>query len=301
MKHTIEKWATFFLISASVFVSALLTEAAILTFTGQFKLPYIYFSLIPAFIVVILFSIRLKRDINLLPTVTISSILIFFLISLILIFFPHDTFGGADQAIYSNLASHLANSASFKIASYLNNLPGNYAEDIRTWYQGYPIWLGIQVAFFGFQWMLRSNVVIIILGLSSFFLVSSHLGGNRAGTIASILLSSSMPFLWFSKETMSENLSFFLLWSLILFLLIFLKTKKYIYLAVVFICSWLFGLTRFEGFLLQFVLLCILPALLFIRKIKLGKICLIITIFDSVLGSELTRVITSIMNLYILS
>jgi len=285
--NKIEKWLTIFFISASIFVSVLLAEAVILTLTNQFKVVFIYLALIPAFAISMLFPTNLKREVKFLPKITLPVFILILLVSLILIFYPHDTFGGADQAIYSSLASHLASSSSLKIPSYLNSLPGNYVEGIRTYYQGYPIWLGIQAILFGVQWMLRSNVILIILGLSSFFLVSSYLGGSKIGLIATILFSSSMPFLWFSRETMSENLSFFLLWSLILFLIFFLKTKNHTYLIPVFICSWLFGLTRFEGFLLQFVLLLVLFPLLFLNKISLKKILVIITIYILVLISNI--------------
>lgn len=283
MKNSIEKWVTIFLLSASIFVSVLLVEATVLALMNQFKIVYIYFSLIPALAIAMLFCIPIKRDVNLLPKISLPAVAILLLISYILIFYPHDTFGGRDESIYSNLASHLVSSSSLKFQPYLNNLQDNYVEKVQTWHQGYPVWLGIQQILFGTHWMLRSNVIIIILGLFSFFLVSSHLGGNKIGLISTILFSSSMPFLWFSRETMSENLSFFLLWSMFLFLLSFLKTKNHNYLIPVIICSWLFGLTRFEGFLLQFVLLFGLPLLLLISKTSFKKNSAILIIYIFVL------------------
>ncbi len=262
-------------------------EAVILAVNNQFKTPFVYFSLIPAFVIALLFSIPLKRDVKFLPKITFPVLFLFILISFILIFYPHDTFGGRDEAIYSNLASHLVNSSSFKIPSYLNNLPDNFAEKVQTWHQGYPIWLGTQEILFGIHWMLRSNVILIIFGLSSFFLVSSYLEGSKISLIAIVLFSSSMPFLWFSRETMSENLSFFLLWSLILFLFIFLRTKRFVYLFITFLYSWLFGLTRYEGFLLQFVFLFLLPFILFLNKINIKKILVIIIIYVFLLLSTI--------------
>lgn len=287
MKNSLEKYTTTFLISFSIFVTVLLVEAVILAVNSQFKTPFVYFSLIPAFAITTLFSSHLKRDVKLLPKITVPVLLLILLVSLILIFYPHDTFGGRDEAIYSNYAMYLTQKSSLSLPSSLNNLPGNFVEKVRTWNQGYPIWLGTQKNLFGIKWMLRSNVIIIILGLSSFFLVSSYLDGNKVGLISTILFSSSMPFLWFSRETMSENLSFFLLWSIILFLLFFLKTKNHTYLIPIFICSWLFGLTRYEGFLLQFVLLFVLFLLLFLNKISLKKILVIITIYFLVLISNI--------------
>lgn len=287
MKNSLEKWVTIFFMSASIFVSVLLVESIVLALLNEFKTLFIYFSLIPAFVIAMLFSTHLKRDVKFLPKITVPIMLLIFLVSLILIFYPHDTFGGRDESIYTNLAVYLTSNSSFKIPSYLNNLPYNLAEGTREWHKGYPVWLGTQEILFGIRWMLRSNMIIIILGLSSFFLVSSYLGGGKIGLIVTVLFSSSMPFLWFSRETMSENLSFFLLWTIILFLLFFLKTKNHTYLIPVFICSWLFGLTRYEGFLLQFVFFIVLSSLLFLNKTSLKKIIVIITIYILVLISNI--------------
>ena len=214
----VEKWITMFLLLSSIFISVVLVEATVLALTDQFKAIFIYLSLIPAFAIAMLFSTHLKKDVKFFPSITIPCVLVFILISLLLIFYPHDSFGGADQSVYSNLASHLVNTSSIKLPSYLNNLTDNYVEKVQTWPKGYPIWLGIQQILFGTLWMLRSNIIIIILGLSSFFFVSAYFVRNKLGLIATALFSSSMPFLWFSREAMSENLSFFLLWSIILFL-----------------------------------------------------------------------------------
>ena len=185
----IEKWVTIVFISAGTFISVLLAEAIILALASQFKTPFIYLAFILAFIIAIFFSIHLKKDVKFLPKVTLPVLLLIFLISLILVFFPHDTFGGRDEAIYSNLATHLVNNSSLKIPSYLNNLPDNFAEKVQTWHQGYPIWLGTQEILFGIRWMLQSNVIIIIIGLSYFFLVSSYLTGSKIGLIATVLFS----------------------------------------------------------------------------------------------------------------
>lgn len=281
------KWVTVFFLSASIFVSVILVEAVVLTLIEQFKVLFVSLSLIPAFILAIFFSIQIKKDARLLPKITAPVLLLILLISFILIFFPHDTFGGRDESIYANLASNLVNNSYFKIPSYLNNLHDHLAEGVRIWPKGYSIWLGIQEIFFGSRWMLQSNVILTILGLCSFFITSSYLGGSKIALAATALFSSSMPFLWFSRETMSENLSFFLLWSIILFLLFFLKTKKLIYLISVFVFSWLFGLTRFEGFLLQFVVLLILPFIFYFKKINIKKALIVIAINILLLASNI--------------
>lgn len=273
------KWITIFFLSAIVFVSFLLVEAVILTLAHQFKPLFLYFSLIPAFILAIFFRKHIKKDINTIPNLTIPVLLLIFLISLLLVFYPHDIFGGQDEAVYSNYAIHLTRNGSLNFFPYLNNLPNDFVKNAKIMPPAYIVYLATQQVFFGVQGLLRGNVIIIILGLISFFLISSYLGGNKVGLIATILFSSSMPFLWFSRETMSENLSFFLLWSLILFFFLTLKSKRLIYIIVVIICSWLFALTRLEGFLLQFLLLLIIPSTLFLLKSTRKKNILYITFF----------------------
>jgi len=280
MKYFLEKWITILLASSIVFVSVLLAEAVVLTLTNQFKISFVYLALIPSFVLAAFFFTSVNKDIKLLPCVTSPALLLIFLISIILIFYPHDTFGGRDEAMYANYATHLVQTASLKIPSYLNNLPNDFVENVRITPPAYIIYLATQKVFFGVQGLLRGNVILIVFGLSSFFLVASFLGGNRIGLISTALFSSSMPFLWFSRETMSENLAFFLLWSSILFLFTFLKTKRGIYLIGLFLNTWLFALTRLEGFLIQFVILLMLPFILSrIKTLNIKKIFFIMFIY----------------------
>ena len=90
--NKIEKWVTIVFILVGIFVSVLLVEAVILAVNNQFKTPFVYFSLIPAFVIALLFSIPLKRDVKFLPKITFPVLFLFILISFILIFYPHDTF-----------------------------------------------------------------------------------------------------------------------------------------------------------------------------------------------------------------
>lgn len=285
---SISKWATIFFLSTNVFFSFLLVEAVVLMFIHQFTPPLLYFSLIPAFILSIFLGQYIKKDINVIPNITVPAMFLIFLISLLLIFYPHDTFGGRDEAIYINTASHLANTASPGYPSYLNDLRDKFVESVGTIQPAYFTWLAIQQNFFDIQGLLRGNLILIILGLSSFFLTSLCLVGKKMGLIATILFSSCMPFIWFSRETMSENLSFFLLWSLILFFFLILKSKRLIYIIMVFVCSWLFALTRLEGFLLQFLLLLIVPSiLLFFKSTNKKNIIYITLIFFFVVVSNI--------------
>lgn len=285
--NKINKWITIVFISACIFISIILVEAVILALINQFKIVYLYFALIPAFIIAIYSTFVIKRDINIFPKISFLVLIIFIILSLIMIFYPHDTFGGRDESLYSNYAVHLVKNGSLILPSYLNNLPGNSIENVRTTPIGYTIYLALQKIFFGTQGLLRANVIILFFGLFSLYLISTYLGGKKVGLLTTILYSSSMPFLWFSRETMSENLSFFLLWSIILFLLFYLKSKNYFYLIFVFIFSWLFSFTRFEGFLLQFVLLFIVPFLLLLKKINYKQIITVTIIYLLILISSI--------------
>lgn len=280
-----QKKLTLFFLTANIFVALLLAQAVILTFVNQFKLPLILFAAAISLILSkVLFS-RFKRDIKFFPSLTRPAMLIIFLVLLILIFFPHDTFGGRDESVYSNLAVSSADYGSLQLPSYLNHLHNDYVERMRTMLPGYTIWLAIQKILFGNHWLLRSNLVLVVLGLGSLFLTASLLGGKTAGLITITLYSFSMPFLWFSRETMTENLSFFLLWSLILSLLIFLKTRRLIYLFGLLISSWLFALTRMEAFFMQFSLvLVLLLIVLIVKKVPRKKISFIVLIYLFLIG-----------------
>ncbi|MFH1827608.1 MAG: hypothetical protein ABH812_04275 [bacterium] len=280
MKLKIEKGMTLFFLSASIFISILLVEVIVLVLTNQFKIAFIYLALLPAFAVGMFFFTHLKKDIIFLPKISVPAIILIILVSFILIFYPHDSFGGSDESVYSNYATHLAQTSSLTIPLYLSNLPNKDAESARKYPPGYSVWLAAQQSFFGVQGLVRGNLILIILGIFSLFLVSSFIVGKTGALGTIILFSSSMPFLWFSRETLSENLSFYLLWSLILFLLVFLRTKHFIYLFITFFCSWLFGLTRIEGFFIQLLLCFIIPIILYFYKIaNLKRIFIVMLVY----------------------
>src|SRR3989344_1880169 len=282
-----QKKITQFLLTANLFVMLLFSQAVVLALVNQFKLPLVIFSVIISLVLSRIFFSFFKRDIKLFPNFTVPAILIIFLVSFILIFFPHDTFGGRDEAIYSNLAVSLANSGSLELPSYLNHLHYAFIEGVRTMLPGYPIWLAIQKILLGNEWLLRNNLVLVILGLGSLFLAASLLSGQIVALMTITLYSFSMPFLWFSRETMTENMSFFLLWALILFLLLFFRTRRLVYLFGVFVGSWLFAITRFEGFLIQFSLVLIfLSMLVIVKNIPRKKIFFIVLTYLIIIGSN---------------
>lgn len=288
----IEKWATIFFFSASIFVVSLLMQALILAWLSQFKIIYLLFSIFISSIISIIFSYFTKKDINVLPRLSIYVLMIILLICLIGIFFPHETFGGRDEGSYSNIAVMLSKNNNLLFPSYLRTVIENQiGEDtqkvVTITTPAYYVWLAIQNVLFGLQWMLRSNIILVSLGLCSLFLVSFLLSNKKSlGFITIILYTSSMPFLWFFRETMSENLAFFLLWTSIAFLFIFFKTKRLIYLIALMLGTWIFSFTRLEGVLIQFTIFLVFSTILLITKIfPLKKKLLIILIYFIVIIS----------------
>lgn len=285
---TIEEYLTIFFYGACFFVTFLLTLAFFLTMVDQFIPSLMIISSIISFIAALFFGKHIKQDVKKLPHLTIPIIIMVIFISAILIFFPHDSFGGADESIYSNLSVYLSRNGTLH-----DNMSGNARLPI------YTVWLAIQNMFFGIEWLLRSNVILVILGLFSLYLTSSLLGTKMNGLITVVLFSSCMPFLWFSRQMLSENISFFLLWSLILFLLIFLKTKKYVYLAYIFISGWLFSLTRIEGFFIQIsTFLTLILILMISRAVNFKKNVCILLIYITLIVSSSLVIKTSYFDSY---
>lgn len=266
----IEGWTTIFFFCLAIFVLILLTQTLLLAWLNQFKFTYILISLGISSLFTAIFFRFIKKDIKLIPHLNIAVLLVILLISLILIFFPHDSLGGRDEGMYSGLAIILSKYHNFSVPQYLFKVPLSYGTTNQTLTlttPAYVVWLATQKVLFGTEWMLRSNVVLIFLGLCSLFLVSSLITKKSLAFIAIILFSTSMPFLWFSRETMTENMAFFLLWFLILSLFLFIKTKKNYFLVSIFFSSLLFSFSRREGLFLQIPVLVILATVLLIRKI----------------------------------
>ncbi len=280
---TILEKITSFYLEASFFVIFFITQTLILTLLNHFEILYVFFAMITSFILSVIFYKLVKKDIKRLPHLNVPVILTIFVISLIIIIFPHDSFGGRDEGAYSSLAIMLARNNNLSIPSYLYGAPINHEVPsnqnlgfLST--PAYIVWLATQKVLFGTEWMLKSNVILVFLGLCSLFLVSSLITKKSLAFITVLLFSTCMPFLWFSRETMTENMAFFLLWFLILSLFLFIKTKKNYFLASLFLSSWLFSFTRNEGLFIQIPVLIIFTTILLIRKIISKKKIFIISI-----------------------
>lgn len=285
VRNKAEEWVTIFFFNASVFTILVLIQALILMWFDQFKILYLTFSACISLILTVIFFYYIKKDIKLLPRLSIPVITIISLVFLIFVFFPHDTFGGRDEGLHANLAVYLTNHGSLRTPLHLNA----YVPRVESWtgrVPAYTTWLAIQNIFFGQNWMLRSDVILVAFGLAFLYFVASFLGGKKVGLISLILYSSSFPFLWLGRETLSENLAFFLLWASIAFLFTFFKTKRNIYLVCLFVTSWLFSFTRVEGLFIQLLTLLVLISTILITKIaSFRKTVFIALIYFVFIGS----------------
>jgi hypothetical protein len=168
------------------------------------------------------------------------------IVSLIIILYPHDNFGGTDNGTYINLAYYLAKNGSFETPAYIDSL-GSGIELGKNSLPAYRIWLAAQKIILGTAVTVRGNLLLIILGLLSFFSVSSMIKDRKMGLMAVVLFVTCMPLLWFSRETLNENLAFFLLWTSIFFLVAFFKTRRLIFFGYLILAMLLFCFTRPEG------------------------------------------------------
>lgn len=281
----IEKWATVFFLCASVFIVILLTQALILTWFGQFKLLFLNISLIISFLSAGVFYIFIIKDLNFLPRFNIYALAIICIVCIIFSFFPHDTFGGRDEGLYSNLAVYLTNHGNLLTPWYLYANPA----DTGPWtgrVPAYTAWLAIQNIYFGQNWMLMSSMVLITFGLFYLYMIANLLSGKKVGLITIILFTTCFQFLWLGRETLSENLAFFLLWASITFLFFFIRTKNITFFIGLLLINWLFSFARVEGLYIQIATLLVLLLNLFIfKKISLIKTLSISLLYILFIGS----------------
>lgn len=284
MSKTVFKYFTVFVVTVGFFITVLLVQATFLALISRFTIPLIIVALFVSLILSVIFFLKIRKDRVFIPLITLPCLLLTLLILFLMVYFPHDTFGGRDEAGYANYAVYLAEHGTLKFSTFLDNASSAYVERIQSTLPVYTSWLALNKLLFGAQWMLRSNSVLIGLGLMAFFMVASLIGGSRIGLLVSALYASSMPFLWFSRETMTENISFFLLWFMLLIFFTFMKTRRLIYVVALTIGGWLFALTRIEGLVIQFILFVILfltaykKRLLSLRYMTLTGICYLLVL-----------------------
>jgi len=272
----LEDLVTKFFLFGTSFVLLLLSQSIFLASINAFKLIPMLIACVISLVVSITFLNFIRKEFHFFPRASFLLILILIILSLIMIFYPHDNFGGTDNGIYINLAYYLAKNGSFETPAYLNGLaPG--IEGAKNSLPAYRIWLATQKLLIGAPVAVRGNLLLIILGLLSFFSVASVIKDKKVGLMSIVFFVTSMPFLWFSRETMTENLAFFLLWTVIFFFLVFFKTRKIVFFVYLIINLFLLCFTRPEGILVSFSTLFALLFFMIYKKIFSKRKLLLIT------------------------
>lgn len=167
-------------------------------------------------------------------------------------FLAHETFeGGRDQGIYSNSAIYLSRNHSLKITEKIE-LPGFVlAPDEKTYipqfHFSYISYLALHHIFLGIPGIELANILPIIIGLFSLFLIGKRTTNVKAGLFTVLMMTTSFIVIWYSRRTFSEIYSLALIWfGILAFLKSYLENKK----EFLMVTTTSFGLllfTRVEG------------------------------------------------------
>lgn len=207
--------------------------------------------------------------------ITFFSILFIFFISLFNTFYAHETIlGQRDDGVYSNSANYLVEKHTLKISGSLSiNYPGwtlkegNY---LPVFNYGYIVWTAIYKSLFSYKGLFYSNFIPSVLGLLSFLLITNLLVKKNIGIISVILFSTNFAFFWFSRRTLSEIFSFFLVWFSIYTLLLCIRHRNNFYLICSIITLGYFLHTRPEAFF-SAILYGLVLVYLYLHRIILFK------------------------------
>ena len=266
------------------FLSLFLLYSIILAYFGFFRLSFLFGGALILFFlfkgpVVLLSVFQFFGERNLLGVI----LSVFFLIWLgsIVYFFPFPCLSGRDEGSYANAAILLAKEGKMyfhpEIFDILKNegpahqslnFPGFVVQDGSLFSQFSPAYF-VYLAIFYLIWRNvylwgLANGLLIIFGWVAFFQVLKKVFPAWVAAAGVLVLLTHFVFLWFPRFTFSENLAFFLLWNLVLFLFLFrLEPARKNYLVSAILLAVLFPLTRPEGW---WVLLATTILLIFWRR-----------------------------------
>ena len=243
------------------FIGAL-WAALILTAGNAFFTPciYIIFALVLASIAFI--SRRYIRAIG-------REYLLIALTSLLLTttigFFATPTiFSGRDQGSYSAAAIHLVQNHQLAFSTPASdaffalhgqgralNFPGfDYTEEgklITQFPLGYIAWLASFFAIFGVSGFTIANTVTSTLFLIGLYLLLRVFVSRFYALWGFVIAATSLPVLWFSKFTLSENLALALFTLLSLHLVLFFKDRSVLSFGIALSSAAFLVFTRIEG------------------------------------------------------
>jgi hypothetical protein len=195
----------------------------------------------------------------------IAFLIIFIFASLVGYFSEPTIFSGRDQGSIAEAAFRLSQNGQLAFTTQASesffkiygegtalNFPGfAYAKDgslLTQFPLGYTAWLASFVAFFGLYGFAIGNALLLFLFLFTLYnLFRTFVHPYYAFSGLALALFSFLP-MWFSKFTLSENLSLFLFIFLVWNLILFLRDGQHLSYASVLLAAGLFTFTRIEGF-----------------------------------------------------
>jgi len=185
-------------------------------------------------------------------------------------FFFHDIFfSNRDEGVYVKSSILAVKNHNFK-AQLPENIFFITPADTNYFPFGYPAWLSFNYAVLGISGIRLSNFLLIILSLSSMYMITVRLSKKRSSGIISLaLLASSFPYMWFFRRTVSENLALsFMLFGFVLLQGLF-KKYDHIKLVIVLLSFGFIPYIRTDLWPVSFALLCfIFIYLLYVKKNK---------------------------------
>lgn len=169
--------------------------------------------------------------------------------------FAHETFeGGRDQGVYANSAVYLSKNHTLKVAQ-LKNIPGFLlSPDKKTFipefHFAYIAHLALYHVFFGIAGIKLANILPVVIGLFSLFLIGKKIANTKVGIFTVLMMATSFIVIWYARRTFSEIYFMALVWfGIFVFLKSYLENRaKLLIIAITSLGLLLF--TRLEGLMI---------------------------------------------------
>lgn len=175
-------------------------------------------------------------------------------------------FSGRDQGTISEAAIRLSENRKLEFSTPASdqffkiygpgkalNFPGFHYNEEGNLVTQFPLpyisWLATFYSFFGLAGMIIANAILFFIFLNSFYLLARMITRKKYSVILLALTTTSLPFFWFFKFTLSENMALMLLWLSILWIFLFVKDRKPFHYYSFLISAGLLVFTRIEGIL----------------------------------------------------
>ena len=241
---------------------------------GLFQYWLVFAVLIVAVLYVVVFFVRnlLAKGVSFKKQkIELLVVLVIVIFSLLSGYYHHEWPTGRDDLSYIVAAEELTKSGSLSFSDHLSkplhglrNIGGDtYTSQFLPAYNTYLASFRLILGQTGLFW---ANSLLLALSLLALYYLAKNLANRTAGLLAVTLAITSFVFNWFPRRTNTENLSLFLIWLAIWFLVYGWqkKDKNYILLGLIPLSFSI--LSRIESFAyLFFYLVAILILFKFIR------------------------------------